>query len=231
MEEGGKLPPEEMFYVAPSGEMAETRNTQALGMTRVACAIGVPLPPTPCLGAKGVWLEDVEAPMLSAANEHHSSGAAAAQPTDRSQEQAPPRRTPGRTDSPRRPPLPAAAGKSKEPYPTPRGDAPPTPTTTPPECALSEPPAGKQCPSGCKSTTSLRFDAPSEPPAEEQRPSGKVPVHAPLEPPAEKQRPSGIVSNPSRLAAVTSQKSQLRTSSKRLVAEVSAMRMPLDSKD
>ena len=68
MEEGGKLPPGEMFYVAPFDEMAETRNTQALGMTRVACAIGVPLPPTPCLGAKRVWVEDVEAPMLSAAN-------------------------------------------------------------------------------------------------------------------------------------------------------------------
>ena len=36
MEEGGKLPPGEMFYAAPFDEMAETRNTQALGMTRVA---------------------------------------------------------------------------------------------------------------------------------------------------------------------------------------------------
>ena len=92
MEEGGKLPPGEMFYVAPFDEMAETRNTQALGMTRVACAIGVPLPPTPCLGAKGVWLEDIEAPMLSAVNKRQSSGAATTHPTDRSQETVLPRR-------------------------------------------------------------------------------------------------------------------------------------------
>ena len=118
MEEGGRLPPGEMFCVAPFGEMAEARTEQALGMPPVACAIGVPLPPAPCLGAKGVWLVDVEAPMLSAANERQSSGAAATQPTDRSQETVLPRRTPGRTDSPRRPPLPAAAGKSTEPCPT-----------------------------------------------------------------------------------------------------------------
>ena len=55
MEEGGKLPPGEMFYAAPFDEMAETRNTQALGMTRVACAIGVPPPPPPLSKPKGGW--------------------------------------------------------------------------------------------------------------------------------------------------------------------------------
>merc|ERR1712185_804809 len=135
-------------------------------MQRIACAIGGSLPPTPRVGTRGEWHEDIAAPVFGAVNERHGSGAATTQPADRSQEEVPPRRTPGRTDTPRRPHFPTAAGSSAEPCPTPRGSAPPTPTTTPPE------------------------DAPSEPPAEEQRPSGGVPVSAPSEPPAGKQCPS-----------------------------------------
>ena len=180
-------------------------------MQRIACAIGGSLPPTPRVGARGGWHEGIAAPVFGAVNERHGSSAATTHPADRSRKEVPPRRTPGRTDTPRRPPFPAATGNSTEQCPTPRGSAPPKPPTTPPECALSEPPAGKQCPSGCKSSASPRFDAPSEPPAEKQRPSGEVPTLAPPEPPAAKQRLSGEVSNPPSRGEVASPK---RASSK-----------------